>query len=49
MGKAPLYVCLLALAELADRVCATYGCPHYPHLVQPASAREATPKSKKAA
>ena len=26
---------LLATAELADRVCAVYGCPHEPHLIQP--------------
>ncbi len=40
---------LLSAAELVERVCATYGCPHYPHLVQPAPAKEATTKSKKAA
>jgi transposase len=37
---------LLATAELADRVCAVYGCPHEPHLIQPR--KEAKP-SKKAA
>ena len=26
---------LLAAADLADRVCAVYGCPHEPHLIQP--------------
>jgi transposase len=26
---------LLSAAELADRVCATYACPHHPHLVAP--------------
>jgi hypothetical protein len=26
---------LLAAAELVDRVCAVYGCPHEPHLIQP--------------
>src|SRR5579875_1775698 len=26
---------LLPADELADRVCATYHCPHYPHLVSP--------------
>jgi hypothetical protein len=39
---------LLLAAELADRVCATYGCPHHPHLVQPPP-KEAKAKSKKAA
>ncbi|HWE63912.1 MAG TPA: IS630 family transposase [Chloroflexota bacterium] len=39
---------LLAAAELADRVCATYDCPHYPHLVQPPR-KEAAAKSKKVA
>jgi transposase len=29
---------LLAAAELADRVCATFSCPHEPHLIQPAKA-----------
>ncbi len=40
---------LLSAAELVARVCATYGCPHYPHLVQPAPTKQATVKSKKAA
>jgi transposase len=40
---------LLAAGELEDRVCAAYGCPHYPHLIQPAPKQEAKPKSKKAA
>ena len=39
---------LLAAGELEDRVCATYGCPHYPHLIQPAP-RKAKAKSKKVA
>jgi hypothetical protein len=39
---------LLSAAELADRVCATYGCPHYPHLIQPPTTK-ADAKSKKAA
>jgi transposase len=26
---------LLPAAELADRVCAAFGCPHHPHLVAP--------------
>jgi len=37
---------LLATAELADRVCAVYGCPHEPHLIQP---KKETRTSKKAA
>jgi hypothetical protein len=37
---------LLAAAELAERVCAVYGCPHEPHLIQP---RKETTSSKKAA
>lgn len=36
----------IAAAELAARVCAIYGCPHEPHLIQPK--KEAT-ISKKAA
>jgi DDE superfamily endonuclease/winged helix-turn helix protein len=41
---------LLSRAELEDRVCATYDCPHHPHLVAPpAPAKAATAKSKKAA
>jgi hypothetical protein len=39
---------LLPAAELADRVCAAYDCPHHPHLVQPPP-RKAKAKSKKAA
>jgi hypothetical protein len=31
---------LLSAAELADRVCATYACPHYPHLVSPPPTRK---------
>lgn len=37
---------LLATAELAERVCAVYGCPHEPHLIQP---KKETGASKKAA
>jgi len=37
---------LLATAELADRVCAVYGCSHEPHLIQP---KKETSTSKKAA
>jgi hypothetical protein len=37
---------LLASAELAERVCAVYGCPHEPHLIQP---RKDPRTSKKAA
>jgi transposase len=37
---------LLAAADLADRVCAVYGCPHEPHLIQP---KKETRTSKKAA
>ena len=37
---------LLATAELADRVCAVYGCPHEPHLIQP---KKEPRTSKKAA
>ncbi len=43
---------LLGAAELADRVCATYDCPHYPHLIAPPKPPKATTtkaKSKKAA
>jgi hypothetical protein len=41
---------LLTSAELADRVCATYACPHYPHLVSPPKpAKAKRSKSKKAA
>jgi hypothetical protein len=39
---------LLPAAELAERVCAAYDCPHYPHLIQP-HPKEAKSKSKKAA
>jgi len=39
---------LLTAAELADRVCATYDCPHQPHLLQPAKEKHAK-ASKKAA
>jgi hypothetical protein len=39
---------LLSAAELADRVCATYDCPHYPHLIQPPTTKTEA-KSKKAA
>jgi len=38
---------LLAAAELVERVCAAYDCPHHPHLIQPPKAGKA--KSKKAA
>ena len=34
---------------LADRVCATYGCPHHPHLLAPPSAQPKKATSKKAA
>jgi hypothetical protein len=37
---------LLAAADLAERVCAVYGCPHEPHLIQP---KKETRTSKKAA
>src|SRR5919199_6645442 len=37
---------LLATAELAERVCAVYGCPHEPHLIQP---KKQPKTSKKAA
>jgi len=37
---------LLSTAELAERVCAVYGCPHEPHLIQP---KKETSASKKAA
>jgi hypothetical protein len=41
---------LLSAAELADRVCATYACPHYPHLVSPPPTRKASkPAANKAA
>src|SRR5579872_3996386 len=46
---------LLSAAELEERVCATYDCPHYPHyphyphLVQPAPTKRTTAISKKAA
>jgi hypothetical protein len=40
---------LLGAGELADRVCATYGCPHHPHLVAPPSAQPKKATSKKAA
>jgi hypothetical protein len=39
---------LLAAAELEERVCATYDCPHHPHLIQPPS-KAANAKSKKVA
>jgi transposase len=39
---------LLSATELADRVCATYGCPHHPHLIQPPPTA-AKAKSKHAA
>ena len=37
---------LLTTAELAERVCAVYGCPHEPHLIQP---KKEPRTSKKAA
>jgi transposase len=41
---------VLPAAELADRVCATFDCPHHPHLVAPPRPAKATKaKSKKAA
>ncbi len=36
---------LLGAVELADRVCATYDCPHHPHLVAPPK----LPKARKSA
>jgi hypothetical protein len=39
---------LLSTAELADRVCAAYDCPHHPHLIAPPP-KEAKAKSTKAA
>jgi transposase len=39
---------LLTAAELADRVCAAYACPHHPHLIQPPS-KEVQTKAKKVA
>jgi transposase len=39
---------LLSAAELADRVCAAYQCPHHPHLIAPPP-KEAKAKSTKAA
>jgi transposase len=39
---------LLAAAEVVERVCAAYDCPHHPHLVQPPT-KQPKPKSKKAA
>jgi hypothetical protein len=40
---------LLGAGELAERVCATYGCPHHPHLVAPPSAQPKKATAKKAA
>lgn len=41
---------MLTAAELADRVCATYACPHHPHLLAPPKPVKAPKvKSKKAA
>jgi len=39
---------LLSAAELVERVCAVYACPHHPHLVQPPP-KEPKSKSKKVA
>jgi transposase len=39
---------LLTAAELVERVCAAYDCPHHPHLIQPPP-KEAKAKSKKVA
>src|SRR5262249_8553354 len=39
----------LAAGELEARAGATYGCPHYPPLIQQAPKQVAKPKSKKAA
>jgi transposase len=39
---------LLSATELAERVCATYDCPHHPHLIQPPP-KVANAKSKKVA
>jgi transposase len=41
---------LLPAAELADRVCATYDCPHHPHLASPPPPPKGKkPSAKKAA
>ena len=41
---------LLPAAELEDRVCTTYDCPHHPHLVAPLTpAKAKKPAAKKAA
>ncbi|SRR5579871_547658 len=40
---------LLTAAELADRVCATYDCPHHAHLVAPPLAKPSNLTSKNAA
>ncbi len=41
---------LLGATELADRVCATYACPHHPHLIAPPTpAKASKAKAKKAA
>jgi len=37
---------LLSAADLVDRVCAVFACPHEPHLIQP---KKETSTSKKAA
>jgi len=37
---------LLSAADLVERVCAVFDCPHEPHLIQP---KKETSTSKKAA
>jgi transposase len=39
---------LLTAAELVERVCAAYDCPHHPHLIQPPP-KEGKSKAKKVA
>ncbi len=40
---------LLAADDLAERVCATLGCPHHPHLVAPQTAAPTALVAKQAA
>ena len=35
---------LLSADELAERVCAAYGCPHHPHLVAPQKSERCRPE-----
>jgi len=37
---------LLSATELAERVCATFGCPHHPHLIAPPKAVPLTMTAK---